>query len=153
MYLVYFVGDELYFILLRKMTISWCCFYWSVIMMESTFGMKNKRNNVESQDLVEGKETWVFTNTECKIDQNISFQWNQLFEAFLTNDYQMLLQDDPCKELCKEMYKNISKFGIYRFAAKSLILSCPDVIEWMTRKVDHSNIITLNFEGKKVASY
>lgn len=51
----------------------------------------------------------------------------------------MLLQDDPCKELSKDIYNNISKFGIYRATTKPLILPCPDVIEWMTRKVDHSN--------------
>ena len=65
--------------------------------MESTAGMKIKRKIAETQDLVEGKETWVFTDIECKIDRNISFQWNQLFQDFLTQDYYILLQDDPCK--------------------------------------------------------
>lgn len=36
--------------------------------MESTSDMNNKRNNVETQDSIEGKETWLFTDTECKID-------------------------------------------------------------------------------------
>ena len=65
--------------------------------MESTFDMKNKRKNSETQDLVEGKETWVFTNTKWKIDWKISFQWNRLFQDFLIGDYQMLLQYNPCK--------------------------------------------------------
>jgi hypothetical protein len=115
--------------------------------------MKNKRKSVEIQDLVKGKETWIFTDTECKINRNILFQWNQLFEAFLTRDYQMLLQDDPFKELSKDIYKNISKYGIYRAATKPLILPCPDVVEWMTRKFDNSNRILLNFKGKHFARY
>ena len=39
--------------------------------MESTYDMKNKRKSVETQDLVEGKESWEFTDTECKIDWKI----------------------------------------------------------------------------------
>ena len=54
---------------------------------KGTFGMKIKRKSVETQDLVEGTETWVFTDTECKIDRNISFQWNQLIQDFLIEDY------------------------------------------------------------------
>jgi hypothetical protein len=65
----------------------------------------------------------------------------------------MLLQFDPFKELSKEFYKNISKCRLYRVATKPLTLPCTGVIEWMTRKVDHSNKILLNFEGKKVARY
>ena len=68
MYLVSFLGDELYLILLSKMTISWWCFDCKVLKNENTYGMKNKRKSVETQDLVEGKDTWVFTNTECQID-------------------------------------------------------------------------------------
>jgi hypothetical protein len=92
-----FLGYELYFILIRNMTISLFYFDWHAIKMKSTYDMKNRRNNVESQGLIKGKETWVFIDIECKIDQNISFQWNQLFQDLLNNDYQMLPQDDPCK--------------------------------------------------------
>jgi hypothetical protein len=49
--------------------------------MESTFGMKNKRKSLETQYLVEGKETWVFTDTKSKTDHKISFQWNQFFHT------------------------------------------------------------------------
>lgn len=38
------------------------------------FDIKNKRKNVETQDAVETKETWIFMDIECWIDQNISFQ-------------------------------------------------------------------------------
>lgn len=65
----------------------------------------------------------------------------------------MLLQDDPCKELRKDIYRNISKSELYRVAAKPLILLCLNVIEGMTRKVDNSNRNILNFKGKQVASY
>ena len=95
----------------------------------------------------------MFTDTECNIDRKTSFQWNKLSQSFLTGDYQILLQDDSCKYLRKDIYKNISKFELYRAVAKPLILLCPDVVEWMTRKVDNSNRILLNFEEKHVASY
>ena len=36
---------------------------------------------------------------------------------------------------------------------KTLILPCLDVIEWITRKVDHQHLSILNFEGKIVVSY
>ena len=36
---------------------------------------------------------------------------------------------------------------------KSLVLPCPDVIEWITRKIDHEHRSILNYEGKSVASY
>ena len=151
--LSFFLGDELYLIFLRKMNISWWFFDWKSLIMSSTFGMKNKKKSVETQDLVEGKETWVFIDIECKIDQKISFQCNPLFQAFFTCDYHMLLQYDMCKELSKDIYKNISKFGLYKAVAKPLILLCPDVVEWIPIKVDHSNKILLNFNGKQVVRY
>ena len=33
------------------------------------------------------------------------------------------------------------------------ILPCPDVIEWITRKIDHQHRSILNVEGKVVANY
>ena len=115
--------------------------------------MKNKRKSVEIRDLVEGNETWVFIDTECKINRNMSFQWNQMFQYFLTRDYYMLLQDDLWKELSKDIYKNISKSELCKAAAKPLILLCHDFVEWMTINVYHSNKIILNFKGEHVASY
>ena len=35
---------------------------------------------------------------------------------------------------------------------KTLVLPCLDVIEWISRKVDHQHWLILNFEGKVVAS-
>ena len=71
-----------------------------------------------------------------------------MFEYFLTGDYYILLQYDSCKELSKDIYKNISKYGLYRVVAKPLILPCPGVFEWMTINVDHSNNIILNCDGE-----
>ena len=65
----------------------------------------------------------------------------------------MFLQDDPNTKMNKEIYQNISKSKVYRDAAKLPILSFPDVIEWLTRRVDHQSITLLDFEGKHVASY
>jgi hypothetical protein len=55
--------------------------------------------------------------------------------------------------LSKEIYKNISKSGLYKVVAKPFILLCPNVIEWMKKKVDHSNKILLNFKEKYFARY
>ena len=56
-------------------------------------------------------------------------------------------------EVSKEVYKSIIKSGLDRAAMKTLILPCPDVIEWITRKIDHEHRSILNYEGKSVASY
>ena len=65
----------------------------------------------------------------------------------------MLLHDDISTELSKEKYKNIIKFGLHRAIVKTPVLPCLDVIEWITRKVDHENRAILNYEDKSVASY
>ena len=65
----------------------------------------------------------------------------------------MIFQDDPSIELSNFIYKNISRSGLYRATTKPPVLPCPDVIEWMTRRIDHENKTILNFEGKHVASY
>ena len=56
-------------------------------------------------------------------------------------------------ELIKGIYKNISKFGLHWEANKTPVLPFPDVIEWMTRRIDHESRKFLNFEDKNVASY
>ena len=66
----------------------------------------------------------------------------------------MLLQDDRCMELGKDIYNNISNSGNYKYVANPLILQCPNVVEWMTRKVDHSSrilrILGHNFHGRNL---
>ena len=65
----------------------------------------------------------------------------------------MLLQNDVSTQLSKEVYKNIIKSGLHRVVVKTLVLPCPDVIQWITRKIDHENRLILNSENKNVANY
>ena len=95
----------------------------------------------------------MFGDMECKVYKKVTFTWNSLFQAFQDKEFQMLLQNDVSIELSKEVYKNIMKYGLHRTTVKTLVLPCPDVIEWITRKVDHENRAILNFENKSVASY
>ena len=64
-----------------------------------------------------------------------------------------MLQDYLSTNLSKGIDKNISKFGLYREAAKTLVLPCPYVIEWITSKIDHERRTIVNFEDKKLVSY
>ena len=79
--------------------------------------------------------------------------WNSLFQAFKDKEFQVLLQDDLSTELSKEIYRNIIKSGLHRETTRTLVLPCSDVIEWITRNVDHENRAILNFEDKSVSSY
>ena len=42
---------------------------------------------------------------------------------------------------------------MHRATVKTPVLSCPDVIEWITRKINHQHRSILNVEGKTVANY
>ena len=53
----------------------------------------------------------------------------------------------------KGIYINIISSGLHRVATRTPVLPCPDVIEWITRRVDHENREILNLEDKSVASY
>ena len=64
-----------------------------------------------------------------------------------------MLQDDPSTKLSKSIYRNISKFGLHQVVAKTPVLPCSDVIEWMTWRIDHESRTILNFEDKHVAIY
>ena len=119
--------------------------------MESTFTLKNKINIVE--ELVEKQEMWTFTDTKCRVENKFFFKWNTLFQEFQNKEFKVFLQDDMSIELSTGIYKNISKYGLHRELTKTPVLPCPDVIKWMTRRVDHENRIILNFEVKNVASY
>ena len=63
------------------------------------------------------------------------------------------MQDDPSIELRKVICKNISRSRLYRATTKPLVLPCPDVIEWMTRIIDHEIRTIIKYEGKHVTSY
>ena len=105
--------------------------------MESTSVIKNKRKVVEEPIKEQG--TWIFANTECKVDKKVTFTWNSLFQSFQDKDFQMLLQVDVSTGLIKEVHKNIIISGLHRAVVKTLVLPCPDVIEWITRKIDHEH--------------
>lgn len=64
-----------------------------------------------------------------------------------------MLQYNPSTKLSKGIYKNISKFGLHRVVSRTLVLPCPDVIEWMTWRIDHESRTILNFEDKHVSNY
>ena len=53
----------------------------------------------------------------------------------------------------KGIYKNISRDLLYRATTKSPILPCLDVIEWLTRRIDHERGTIINLKKKHVASY
>ena len=99
------------------------------------------------------QESWVFTDTKCKVDKNTAFKWNTLFQEFQTKKYQVLLQYDPSTKVIKGNYKNISKSRLHQEATKTLVLPYPDVIEWITWRIDHESRIILIFEDKHVANY
>ena len=96
---------------------------------------------------------WIFADTECKVDKKPTFTWNLLFQAFQDKEFQMLLQNDVSTQLRKEVYRNIIKYGLHRAVVKTLVLPCLDVIERITRKIDHENRSILNYEDKFISSY
>ena len=65
----------------------------------------------------------------------------------------MLLQNDASTKLSKDIYKNIIKLGLHRAIVKTPILPCSDVVEWITRKINHQHRSILNSKGKVVANY
>ena len=76
-----------------------------------------------------------------------------IISSFPRQRVQVLLQDDISTKLSKEIYRNIIKFGLHQEVMRTPVLSCPNVIEWITRIVDHENREILNFEDKSVAGY
>ena len=90
---------------------------------------------------------------KCRVDKKIDFKWNNLFQAFQTKEFQVLLQDDPSTKLSKGIYKNISKSGLHRATTRTPILPYLDVIEWMNQRIYHESKTILKFEGKHVVSY
>ena len=99
--------------------------------MASTFLLKNQRKVVE--ELVKEQGMWILADTECKVDKKVTFTWISLFQAFQDKEFQILLHNDVSTELSKEVYKNIIKFGLHKEVVKTLVLACPNVIEWITR--------------------
>ena len=96
---------------------------------------------------------WFFSDTECQVDKKVTFTWNSLFQAFRGNEFQFLMKDDISIELSKEIYRNIIKCWLHWAYIKTLVLPFPNVIEQITRKVNHENKAILRFENKSVVSY
>ena len=113
--------------------------------------LNNKGNIVEQPS--KAPWMWIFVDTECRVDKKVTFTCNSLFQAFQDKEFQMLLQDDVSTKLRKEVYRNIIKSGLHWAAIKTLVLQCPNVIEWITQKIDHENRSILNYENKSVASH
>ena len=113
--------------------------------MTSNSVLKRNINIVEETTKEQGM--WIFADIECQVDEKVTFTWNSLFQAFQDKEFQILLQDDMSTELSKEIYKNIIKSWLHREAVKTPVLPCPDVIEWITWKVDHENREIINSVG------
>ena len=64
-----------------------------------------------------------------------------------------MIKDYPSTNISKGIDKIISKSRLHRGAAKTLVLPCLDVIEWMTWRIDNERRTILNFEDKKLVSY
>ena len=105
--------------------------------MASTSLTKNLKKTVE--ELINKNGIWIFTDIECKADKKVCYSWTALFQAFQDKEFTMLLQNDASTKLSKEIYQNIIKLGLHRAAMKTPILPCPDVIEWITRKINHQH--------------
>lgn len=105
--------------------------------MESTSMMKNKEKVVEEPIKEHG--IWIFADTQCIVDKKVTYTWNSLFQAFQDKEFLMLLHNDVSTDLSKEVYRNIIKSGLHRAAMKTPKLPCLDVIEWITRKIDHQH--------------
>ena len=119
--------------------------------MEQKYMIKNKGKAIEEPTKEIG--IWTFADTKRRVDKKVSYTWNSLFQAFQDKEFLMLLQDDAIIEIRKEVYQKIIKSGVHQAAVKTLILPCPDVIEWITRKIDHQHQLILNYEGRSVSYY
>ena len=111
---------------------------------------KNLKKIVEEP--IKEDEVWIFSDTECKVDKKVCYTWTSLFQAFQDKEFVVLLQNDASTELSKNIYNNIIKSGLHRATVRTLVLPCPDVVEWITRKIDHQHRYIFNVEGKAVAN-
>ena len=102
--------------------------------MASSSLTKNHNKTVEEPIKKDG--VWIFSDTECKADKKVCYTQTSLFQAFQDKEFVVPLQNDANTELSKEIYKNIMKSGLHRATVKTLVLPCPDVVEWITRKID-----------------
>jgi hypothetical protein len=119
--------------------------------MASTSMTKNLNKTIKETIKEDG--IWIFSDIERKADKKVCYTWKTLFQAFQDKYFVVLLQNDASTELSKEIYNNIIKSGLHRATVKTPVLSCLDVIEWITIKIDHQHLSILNVKGKVVANY
>ena len=105
--------------------------------MASNSLINNLNKTVEESIKEDG--VWIFSNTECKANKKVCYTWKSLFQAFQDKEFVVLLQNDASTELSKEIYKNIIKSGLHGATVKTPILPFLDVVEWITRKIDHQH--------------
>jgi hypothetical protein len=105
--------------------------------MASSSLTKNLNKTVKNPIKEDG--VWIFSDTECKADKKVCYTWTSLFQEFQDKEFVVLLQNDAITELSKDIYKNIIKSGLQRATIKTPVLPCPDVVEWITRKIDHQH--------------
>ena len=98
-----------------------------------------KNLNKTVKEPIKEDGVWIFSDTECNADKKVYYTWTSLFQAFQDKQFVLLLQNDANTELSKEIYKNIIKTRLHRAAMKTPVLPCPDVIEWITRRIDHQH--------------
>lgn len=112
-----------------------------------------KNLNKTIKETIKEDGIWIFSDIERKADKKVCYTWKTLFQAFQDKYFVVLLQNDASTELSKEIYNNIIKSGLHRATVKTPVLSCLDVIEWITIKIDHQHLSILNVKGKVVANY
>ena len=95
--------------------------------MVSTSLTKNLKKIVKEP--VKENGIWIFTDTKCKAEKKVCYNWTTVFQAFQDKEFTLLLHNDASTELSKEIYQNIIKSGLHRAAMKTPILPCLDVIE------------------------
>ena len=105
--------------------------------MTSTSLTKNQKKTIEEP--IKENGIWIFTDIECKADKKVCYTWTSLFQVFQDKEFAILLQYDASTELSKEIYRNIVKSWLHQATVKTPILSCLDVIEWITRKINHQH--------------
>ena len=98
---------------------------------------KNLNKTVEEPIKEDG--VWIFSDTECKIDKKVCYTWTSLFQAFQDKEFVVLLHNDASTKLSTDIYKNIIKSRLHRATVKTPVLPCPDVVEWIIRKIDHQH--------------
>ena len=70
----------------------------------------------------------IMGDIECKISNEQYFQWGIVYQMFNSGDFSELIHNDPEHDLSINIYKNVTKSGLHRISARSLVLPCVEVI-------------------------